>query len=93
MSRLEALVDSLLEEKTERSVTDTSSARTPNTHTTRRDTFTSTPLSSVDATSAILQNAQRAPSERGDRGHHIPILSVFEDAVCGLFLKTDSRAN
>ncbi|KAF2792735.1 hypothetical protein K505DRAFT_325977 [Melanomma pulvis-pyrius CBS 109.77] len=75
VSRLEALVDSLLEDKTERSVTDTSSSKTPNIIT--RDTFPPTPLSS-DASSTILQNAQRAPS---DRGHHIPILSVFEDAL------------
>jgi hypothetical protein len=81
VSRLEALVDSLLEEKTEKSVTDTSSSRTPNTYTSRRDTIPSTPLSSVDASSSIYQTAQRVPSERGDRGHHIPILSAFEDAV------------
>ncbi|KAF2708550.1 hypothetical protein K504DRAFT_380369 [Pleomassaria siparia CBS 279.74] len=79
VSRLEALVDSLLEDKVERSVTDTSSSKTPNMAT--RDTFPPTPLSS-DASSAVvhnaLQNTQRAPS---DRGHHIPILSIFEDAL------------
>jgi hypothetical protein len=81
VSRLEALVDSLLEEKTEKSVTDASSSQTPNTYTSRRDTIPSTPLSSVDASSAILQNTQRVPAEREERGHHIPILSAFEDAV------------
>ncbi|ORY11218.1 hypothetical protein BCR34DRAFT_484560 [Clohesyomyces aquaticus] len=78
VSRLEALVDSLLEDKserTERSTTETSSSKTPNIIT--REAFPPTPLSS-DASSAVLQNLQHAPSERG---HHVPILSVIEDAL------------
>ncbi|KAJ4301152.1 hypothetical protein N0V90_003242 [Kalmusia sp. IMI 367209] len=81
VSRLEALVDSLLEEKTERSGSvsdrDTSSlfSKTPNVVT--KDAFPPTPLSS-EASSSILREVQRAPT---DRGHHVPILSVFEDAL------------
>lgn len=82
MSRLEALVDSLLEEKTERSVSDSASlsnsqSKTPNTATTK-DAFPPTPLSSKPSSIGILENVQRAPS---DRGHHVPILSIFEDAL------------
>ncbi|KAF2185139.1 hypothetical protein K469DRAFT_578030 [Zopfia rhizophila CBS 207.26] len=73
VSRLEALVDSLLEDKTE-SVADTSSSKTPNVI--PRDAFPPTPLSS-DA-SSIFQAQQKVPSERG---HHVPILSVLEDAL------------
>ncbi|KAF1949363.1 hypothetical protein CC80DRAFT_429388 [Byssothecium circinans] len=42
-----------------------------------KDNYPPTPLSS-DASSAVLGNAQRAQS---DRGHHVPILSVFEAAL------------
>ncbi|KAL5415517.1 hypothetical protein PMIN03_002641 [Paraphaeosphaeria minitans] len=84
VSRLEALVDSLLEEKTERSTSDSASmshsnyvSRTPNLVT--KDTFPPTPLSSeASASINILKETQRAPS---DRGHHVPILSIFEDAL------------
>ncbi|KAJ4344526.1 uncharacterized protein N0V89_012269 [Didymosphaeria variabile] len=84
VSRLEALVDSLLEEKTERSTSDSvsvsrsvSMSKTPNVVT--KDTFPPTPLSSEAASSiSVLKDAQRAPS---DRGHHVPILSIFEDAL------------
>ncbi|KAF2474574.1 uncharacterized protein BDR25DRAFT_331997 [Lindgomyces ingoldianus] len=77
VSRLEALVDSLLEDKTERSATETqtSSSKTPNVI--PRDTFPPTPLSS-ETSSSVLQGLQHAPSERG---HHVPILSVLEDAL------------
>ncbi|KAF1971412.1 hypothetical protein BU23DRAFT_470958 [Bimuria novae-zelandiae CBS 107.79] len=82
VSRLEALVDSLLEEKTERSTSDSVSlsnslSKSPNVIT--KDAFSPTPLSS-GASSAInvLRDVQRAPS---DRGHHVPILSIFEDAL------------
>ncbi|KAF2684675.1 hypothetical protein K458DRAFT_442514 [Lentithecium fluviatile CBS 122367] len=83
VSRLEALVDSLLEDKSEKSQSDTASMKTPNTASSKtpnlisRDAFPPTPLSS-DASSAVLQNVQRVGS---DRGHHVPILSVFEDAL------------
>ncbi|KAL1595794.1 hypothetical protein SLS60_009483 [Paraconiothyrium brasiliense] len=84
VSRLEALVDSLLEEKTERSTSDSASvsrsvsvSKTPNVIT--KDTFPPTPLSSEAPSSInVLKEAQRAPS---DRGHHVPILSIFEDAL------------
>jgi hypothetical protein len=90
VSRLEALVDSLLEEKTVKSESPSqppsqppsqaetaSSPKVPSVWT--RDTYPPTPLSS-EAPSNIFQNSQRVPSI-ADR-HHIPILSVFEDAVC-----------
>ncbi|KAF2112471.1 hypothetical protein BDV96DRAFT_614309 [Lophiotrema nucula] len=75
VSRLEALIENLLEEKTEKSVADTttSSSKTPNLIT--RDTFPPTPLSSEGS----LFQPPRAPAS--DRGHHVPILSVFEDAL------------
>lgn len=80
VSRLEALVDSLLEDKSEsRSQADTSSSKTPNLIT--RDTFPPTPLSS-EASSSILPNLQpQLQRAASDRGHHVPILSIFEDAV------------
>ncbi|KAF2630847.1 hypothetical protein BU25DRAFT_408120 [Macroventuria anomochaeta] len=81
VSRLEALVDSLLEEKTVKSESpshqsqaETASSR--NVYT--KDTFPPTPLSS-EASSNILRDSQRVPSNSGR--HHIPILSVFEDAL------------
>ncbi|KAF2644230.1 hypothetical protein P280DRAFT_538063 [Massarina eburnea CBS 473.64] len=77
VSRLEALVDSLLEEKTERSTSDSASISLKTPTTICKDAFPPTPLSSK-ASSAVLMNAQRAPS---DRGHHVPILSVFEAAL------------
>lgn len=79
VSRLEALVDSLLEDKSERSTSDrdTSSLFSKPPTVVNKDNFPTTPLSS-EASSSILREAQRAPS---DRGHHVPILSVFEDAV------------
>lgn len=89
VSRLEALIDTLLEEKEgksetqsqsqgpARSITDTSSPIAPHVYT--KDTFPPTPLSSESSTNLFqLPTIQRAPS---DRGHHIPILSVFEDAL------------
>ncbi|KAJ4370666.1 hypothetical protein N0V83_005187 [Neocucurbitaria cava] len=87
VSRLEALVDTLLEDKTvksesrsqsqSQSVADTSSPKAP--HIYNKDTFPPTPLSSEASTNVFqLTNNQRAPS---DRGHHIPILSVLEDAL------------
>ncbi|KZM23221.1 uncharacterized protein EKO05_0008334 [Ascochyta rabiei] len=82
VSRLEALVDSLLEEKSvksdspsHRSQAETMSPR--NVYT--KDTFPPTPLSS-EASSNILQDIQRVPASNNGR-HHIPILSVFEDAL------------
>ncbi|KAF3041413.1 hypothetical protein E8E11_002384 [Didymella keratinophila] len=81
VSRLEALVDSLLEDKTVKSESpshqsQTNSASPRNVYT--KDTFPPTPLSS-EASSNILRDSQRVPST-GAR-HHIPILSVFEDAL------------
>jgi hypothetical protein len=88
VSRLEALVDSLLEEKTVKSESpsqppsqppsqaETSSPKVPSVWS--RDTYPPTPLSS-EASSNFLHNSQRMTSN-ADR-HHIPILSVFEDAV------------
>ncbi|CAO2648924.1 Nn.00g098730.m01.CDS01 [Neocucurbitaria sp. VM-36] len=86
VSRLEALVDTLLEDKTvksesrshsqSQSIADTSSPKAPNPYT--KDTFPPTPLSSEASTNVFqLTNNQRVPS---DRGHHIPIISVLEDA-------------
>ncbi|KAH7132488.1 hypothetical protein B0J11DRAFT_228459 [Dendryphion nanum] len=84
VSRLEALVDSLLEdktEKTERSVTDASSSRTPN-YITTKDTFPPTPLSS-EASSSLFNPLNYSSNQRAqsERGHHVPILSAFEDAL------------
>ncbi|OAL53328.1 hypothetical protein IQ07DRAFT_357498 [Pyrenochaeta sp. DS3sAY3a] len=87
VSRLEALIDTLLEEKTvkseapsqsrSQSIADTSSPKQP--HVYSKDTFPPTPLSSEPSSNVFpLRTSQRAPS---DRGHHIPILSVFEDAL------------
>lgn len=84
VSRLEALVDTLLEEKTERSISDSASlsrsnsiSRTPNVAT--KDALPPTPRSSEALSSInIFKETQRAPS---DRGHHVPILSIFEDAL------------
>ena len=84
MSRLEALVDSLLEEKTvksespsQQSQAETASPR----NVYLKDALPPTPLSS-EASSNILRDSQRVPSQNGR--HHIPILSVFEDAVSPL---------
>lgn len=85
VSRLEALVDTLLEDKTvksesrsqSQSVADTSSPKAPTIY--HKDTFPPTPLSSEASSNVFrLPDNQRAAS---DRGHHIPILSVFEDAL------------
>ncbi|KAH7391783.1 hypothetical protein BKA66DRAFT_413164, partial [Pyrenochaeta sp. MPI-SDFR-AT-0127] len=59
------------------SIADTSSPKAANLF--HKDTFPPTPLSGdTSANVFTLSNNQRAPSERG---HHIPILSVFEDAL------------
>jgi hypothetical protein len=84
VSRLEALVDTLLDDKTVKSESrsqsisqaDTSSPKAPTLYT--KDTFPPTPLTSEGSATNFLPNNQRVPS---NRGHHIPILSVFEDAV------------
>ncbi|XP_014561440.1 hypothetical protein COCVIDRAFT_11929 [Bipolaris victoriae FI3] len=83
VSRLEALVDSLLEEKTvksesrSQSIADTSSPKAPNVYT--KDTLPPTPLSSESPSNQLkFTHNQRAISKQG---HHIPILSVFEDAL------------
>lgn len=81
VSRLEALVDSLLEDKTVKSESPSHESRAEtasprNVYT--KDTFPPTPLSS-EASSNILRDSQRVPSTSAR--HHIPILSVFEDAV------------
>ncbi|ENI05879.1 hypothetical protein COCC4DRAFT_22906 [Bipolaris maydis ATCC 48331] len=83
VSRLEALVDSLLEEKTvksesrSQSIADTSSPKAPNVY--NKDTLPPTPLSSESPSNPLkLTHNQRAASKQG---HHIPILSVFEDAI------------
>ncbi|KAF2280874.1 uncharacterized protein EI97DRAFT_389003 [Westerdykella ornata] len=91
VSRLEALVDSLLEEKSERtcSQTETSSSRTP--HLVTRDTFPPTPHSS-EACSAILSEPQPKPQRAAsDRGHHIPIISAFEDSLNDMKTKLKGR--
>lgn len=85
VSRLEALVDTLLDDKTiksescsqSQSIADISSPKAPNLFT--KETFPPTPISSGSPTTTLhLPKNQRAVL---DRGHHIPILSVFEDAV------------
>jgi hypothetical protein len=84
VSRLEALVDTLLDDKTIKSEnrsqslsqTDTSSPKAPTLYT--KESFPQTPLTS-EGSIEFLSSNQRVPS---NRGHHIPILSVFEDAVC-----------
>jgi hypothetical protein len=87
VSRLEALVDTLLDDKTVKSEsrsqsisqsmsqTDTSSPKAPTLYT--KDSFPQTPLTS-EGSLEFLTNQQRVSS---NRGHHVPILSVFEDAV------------
>jgi hypothetical protein len=83
VSRLEALVDTLMDEKTIKSESrsqsisqaDTSSPKAPTLYT--KDAYPQTPLTS-EGSANFLSNSQRVPS---NRGHHIPILSVFEDAV------------
>ncbi|KAF2033837.1 hypothetical protein EK21DRAFT_97953 [Setomelanomma holmii] len=83
VSRLEALVENLLDDKTVKSESrsqsvsqaDTSSPKATTLY--NKDTFPPTPLTS-EASSNILSNSQRVPS---NRGHHIPILSVLEDAM------------
>ncbi|RAR05815.1 brassinin detoxification factor 1 [Stemphylium lycopersici] len=86
VSRLEALVDTLLEDKTVKSesrshshsIADTSSPKVSHNYT--KDTFPPTPLSSEASCNNVFQltSNQRMSS---DRGHHVPILSVFEDAL------------
>ena len=83
VSRLEALVDSLLEEKTVKSESPSQQSRSQSLADTTspknvytRD-FPPTPLSSEDS-SNILKDSQKVPSSGR---HHIPILSIFEDAV------------
>ncbi|KAF3005720.1 hypothetical protein E8E13_006098 [Curvularia kusanoi] len=86
VSRLEALVDSLLEEKTVKSESPSQQSRSqsqadttsPRSVFITKDTFPPTPLSS-EASSNILKDSQRVPSSEGR--HHIPILSIFEDAL------------
>ncbi|KAH7401765.1 hypothetical protein DE146DRAFT_611051 [Phaeosphaeria sp. MPI-PUGE-AT-0046c] len=83
VSRLEALVDNLLDDKTVKSESrsqsisqaDTSSPKAPTLYS--KDTFPATPLTSEGSTN-FMQNNQRVPS---NRGHHVPILSVLEDAL------------
>jgi hypothetical protein len=74
-------VDSMLEEKSERSMSDATSMSLKTPDIICKDAFPPTPQPS-DTSSAVLQEVQRAPL---DRGHHIPILSVFEAAVCEPF--------
>jgi hypothetical protein len=84
VSRLEALVENLLDDKTVKSESrsqsisqaDTSSPKAPTLY--NKETYPATPLTSEGSTN-FLQNNQRVIS---NRGHHVPILSVFEDAVC-----------
>jgi len=83
VSRLEALVDSLLEEKTVKSESPSQQSRSQSLADTTspknvytRD-FPPTPLSSEDS-SNILKDSQKVPSSGR---HHIPILSIFEDAL------------
>ncbi|EAT88566.1 hypothetical protein SNOG_03361 [Parastagonospora nodorum SN15] len=54
---------------------DTSSPKAPTLY--NKDAYPATPLTS-EGSANFLQNSQRVPS---NRGHHIPILSVFEDAL------------
>ncbi|PVH97793.1 hypothetical protein DM02DRAFT_616265 [Periconia macrospinosa] len=77
VSRLEALVDSLLEEKTERSTSDVTSVSSKPPNLISKDAYPPTPLSSK-ASSSVVQDAQRS---QVDQGHHVPILSVFEAAL------------
>lgn len=89
VSRLEALVDSLLEEKTVKSESPSQQSRSQSLADTTspknvytRD-FPPTPLSSEDS-SNILKDSQKVPS---NGRHHIPILSIFEDAVRDRFCR------
>ncbi|KAH8731516.1 hypothetical protein GQ44DRAFT_698873 [Phaeosphaeriaceae sp. PMI808] len=84
VSRLEALVDGLLSEKDpmksesrSQSINqvDTSSPKAPSMY--NKDTFSPVTLTTEESSNFFPQN-QRVPS---NRGHHIPILSVFEDAI------------
>ncbi|KAI8935921.1 hypothetical protein NX059_007429 [Plenodomus lindquistii] len=85
VSRLEALVDTLLEDKTvksesrsqSQSVADTASPKAPNVYS--KDIFPPTPLSSESSSNMFKTSRQQRVVS--DRGHHIPILSVFEDAL------------
>lgn len=81
VSRLEALVDSLLEDKAERSQqtsqADSSSTKTPNLN--QRDAYPPTPLSSENSSAILPTQTPARPAS--DRGHHVPILSAFEDAI------------
>ncbi|RMZ73978.1 c6 finger domain [Pyrenophora seminiperda CCB06] len=99
VSRLEALVDTLLEDKTvkseshshsqSQSLADTSSPKPNNVYT--KDTFPPTPLSTESSSNIFqLSNNQRAVS---DRGHHVPILSAFEDALNDAEAQAKARGN
>lgn len=86
VSRLEALVDTLLDDKTVKSESRSQSISQPDTSSPKaatlysKENFPVTPLTSEGSTN-FMQNNQRVPS---NRGHHVPILSVLEDAVGGL---------
>lgn len=83
VSRLEALVENLLDDKTVKSEShsesvsqaDTSSPRAPTLY--NKEAYPATPLTS-EGSANFLQSSQRVPS---NRGHHVPILGAFEDAV------------
>ncbi|KAF2134206.1 hypothetical protein P153DRAFT_107119 [Dothidotthia symphoricarpi CBS 119687] len=79
VSRLEALIDNLLEDKVikSESPSQSDSASPKPSVIYHKDQFPPTPLSSA-ASSGIYQDNQRVLPERG---HHVPILSVFEDAL------------
>ncbi|USP79894.1 brassinin detoxification factor 1 [Curvularia clavata] len=83
VSRLESLVDALLEDKTvksesrSQSIADTSSPKALNNYT--KDGFPPTPLSSESPTNTFKSTSNRQAAS--ERGHHVPILSVFEDAL------------
>jgi hypothetical protein len=82
VSRLETLVNSLMEFKAEMSQTPSlGGSKTPNLIS--RDTFPPTPLSSETSSSIPVKHEFDQQRAASDRGHHVPILSVFEDVVCG----------
>ncbi|KAF2749620.1 hypothetical protein M011DRAFT_474979 [Sporormia fimetaria CBS 119925] len=78
VSRLEALVDSLLEDKAERSPS-SSPSKTPSL--VHRESLPLTPHSAETSSSRAINAPANPPRPTSDRGHHIPILSVFEDAL------------
>lgn len=89
VSRLEALVDTLLEDKETKSesvshksapqsIAESQSPKVPSLH--HKDTFPPTPLSSENL-SNIYQLPARSQRAKSERGHHVPILSVFEEAL------------